>query len=66
MKTDSQIQEDVMAQLKWEPLLIANEIGVAAKHGVVTLAGTVDTFSKKKIYFIIYVNKIYSLFKSFR
>ena len=47
MKTDSQIQMDVMAQLKWDPLLIANEIGVAVKNGIVTLAGTVDTFSKK-------------------
>ncbi len=47
MKTDSQIQADVMAQLKWEPLLTANQIGVAVKHSVVTLAGTVDTFSKK-------------------
>lgn len=47
MKTDLQIQADVMAQLKWEPLLTANEIGVAVKNSVVTLAGTVDTFSKK-------------------
>jgi len=32
MKTDFQIQRDVMEELKWEPLLNASEIGVAAKN----------------------------------
>jgi osmotically-inducible protein OsmY len=48
MKTDLEIQKDVMDELKWEPLLTASEIGVAVKQGVVTLSGTVDTFSKKE------------------
>ncbi len=47
MKTDSEIQKDVMDELKWEPFLKASEIGVAVKNGVVTLSGTVDTYSKK-------------------
>ncbi len=47
MKTDSQLQQDVLAELKWEPLLRAAEIGVSAKDGVVTLTGTVDGFAKK-------------------
>jgi len=47
MKTDSQLQQDVMAELKWEPLLRAAEIGVSAKDGVVTLTGTVDGYTKK-------------------
>jgi osmotically-inducible protein OsmY len=47
MKTDSQLQQDVMAQLKWEPLLRSAEIGVSAKAGVVTLTGTVDSYAKK-------------------
>lgn len=47
MKTDSQIQEDVMDELKWEPILNASEIGVAVKNGIVTLSGTVETYSKK-------------------
>jgi len=47
MKTDSQIQKDVIAQLNWEPILHASEIGVAVKGGVVTLSGSVDTFTKK-------------------
>src|SRR5688500_9478028 len=47
MKTDSEIQKDVMDELNWEPLLSATEIGVAVKDGVVTLSGTVDTYTKK-------------------
>ncbi len=39
MKTDSQLQQDVMAELKWEPAVHATQIGVQVKDGVVTLAG---------------------------
>ena len=28
MKTDSQLQKDVMEELKWEPCVTASEIGV--------------------------------------
>ena len=47
MKSDIQIQKDVMEQLKWEPFLNASEIGVAVKNGIVTLSGQVDSYSKK-------------------
>lgn len=47
MKTDFQIQKDVMAELSWEPLLNATEIGVAVKNGIVTLSGKVNSFTKK-------------------
>ncbi len=47
MKTDAEIQKDVMDELKWEPILNATEIGVAVSNGVVTLSGYVDTFHKK-------------------
>ncbi|OCX54012.1 ornithine aminotransferase [Mucilaginibacter sp. PPCGB 2223] len=47
MKTDSQIQKDVMDELKWQPFLSSSEIGVAVKNGVVTLSGIVDSYSKK-------------------
>jgi osmotically-inducible protein OsmY len=47
MKTDAQIQKDVIDQLNWEPWLNAAEIGVAVKDGVVTLTGLVDTNTKK-------------------
>ncbi len=47
MKTDSELQRDVMTELKWEPIIHAAEIGVAVKDGVVTLNGYVDTYSMK-------------------
>lgn len=47
MKTDVEIQKDVLTELKWEPILKAAEIGVAVKDGVVTLSGIVDTYSEK-------------------
>jgi len=47
MKTDLEIQKDVIEELKWEPFLNAAEIGVSVKNGVVTLNGVVDTYSKK-------------------
>ena len=47
MKTDAEIQKDVMDELNWEPLFKASEIGVAVKNGVVTLSGTVDNYLKK-------------------
>ncbi|AXY74171.1 BON domain-containing protein [Paraflavitalea soli] len=47
MKTDAQLQKDVMDELKWHPYLQAAQIGVAAKNGVVTLSGTVVTFGQK-------------------
>lgn len=47
MKTDAQLQKDVMDELNWQPSLTASEIGVAVKNGVVTLTGSVDTFAKK-------------------
>lgn len=47
MKTDNQIQKDVLDELKWEPLLNAAEIGVSVKDGIVTLSGEVDSYSKK-------------------
>jgi osmotically-inducible protein OsmY len=47
MKTDSQLQQDVSAELKWEPSVHAARIGVEVKDGVVTLAGQVDSYWEK-------------------
>ena len=47
MKTDTQLQRDVMNELQWESTIHAAEIGVAVKEGVVTLSGHVDSFPKK-------------------
>ena len=45
MKTDIEIQKDVIEQLKWEPFLNASQIGVSVKNGIVTLSGQVDAYS---------------------
>ena len=47
MKTDAQLQRDVMDELNWEPTIRAAEIGVAVKDGVVTLSGKVDSYAKQ-------------------
>jgi osmotically-inducible protein OsmY len=47
MKTDSQLQHDVMAELEWEPSVDHANIGVAAKDGVVTLSGFVGSYASK-------------------
>ena len=47
MKTDTQLQHDVLAELEWEPSIEASQIGVAAKEGVVTLTGSVASYADK-------------------
>ena len=47
MKTDAQLQKDVMDEIKWEPSTTAAQIGVSAANGVVTLNGTVATYAEK-------------------
>ena len=47
MKTDTQLRDDVLAELKWEPSVQAAQIGVEAKEGVVTLQGRVASFGEK-------------------
>jgi len=47
MKTDAQVQQDVIAELKWEPSVNPTHIGVEVQDGVVTLAGHVDSYAEK-------------------
>jgi len=49
MKTNEELQKDVMEELKWNPQLrdVFTQIGVSAKDGVITLSGLVDTYNKK-------------------
>jgi osmotically-inducible protein OsmY len=46
-RTDAQIHADVLAELRWDPRVQANEIGVSVKDGVVTLTGWVESYVKK-------------------
>ena len=48
MKTNEELQKDVLEAINWEPLLNAAEIGVIVKGGVVTLTGLVDSYAKKE------------------
>jgi osmotically-inducible protein OsmY len=47
MNHDTELQRAVQAELGWEPSVIAAHIGVAAKAGVVTLSGHVETYAGK-------------------
>ena len=47
MKTDSQLQSDVQAELKWEPSVNATHIGVEVQDGIVTLNGHVGSYTEK-------------------
>jgi osmotically-inducible protein OsmY len=46
-RRDAQIQADVLAELRYDPRVAPNEIGVAVKDGVVVLSGVVDNYSKR-------------------
>jgi len=45
--TDTEIHRDVLAELDWDPEVDAKDIGVEVDNGVVTLTGTVDSYTKK-------------------
>jgi osmotically-inducible protein OsmY len=47
MKTDAQLRQDILAELKREPSVHATDIGVEVSDGVVTLAGQVGSYSEK-------------------
>ncbi len=47
MKTDSKIQSDVMQELKWDPSLTHEHIGVSVQDGIVTLSGTIPSYIEK-------------------
>lgn len=48
MKSDMQLQKDVMDELRWEPTVSEKEIAVAVKDGVVTLGGYVQSYAQKR------------------
>lgn len=46
--TQSDLQNDVLAELRWEPGIDSSRIGVAIEKGVVELTGQVRTFAEKR------------------
>lgn len=47
MRTDTEIQNDVLAELAFDPAINKADIGVSVRQGVVTLTGLVDSYYKK-------------------
>jgi osmotically-inducible protein OsmY len=47
MKTDVQLRNDVIQELRWEPTVTATDITVATHDGVVTLSGRVPHYAEK-------------------
>ncbi|OYV53612.1 MAG: ornithine aminotransferase [Rhodospirillales bacterium 20-60-12] len=47
MSQDSQLQQAILAELNWEPSVLAGHIGVTAKDGVATLSGHVESYPHK-------------------
>jgi osmotically-inducible protein OsmY len=47
MKTDSEIQQAVLQELKWDGRVAETEVGVQVSAGAVTLTGAVDTYAKR-------------------
>jgi osmotically-inducible protein OsmY len=47
MKADAELLKDVSEELKWDPRVIDDEIGLSVRSGVVTLTGSVPSFAQK-------------------
>ena len=47
MKTDMELQRDVLDEISWEPSVAVPEIGVTVYDGIVSLSGSVDNLPAK-------------------
>ena len=47
MKSESQIQQDVLHELQWDTRVEETDVGVEVDGAVVTLSGTVNDYIKK-------------------
>jgi osmotically-inducible protein OsmY len=47
MKTDAQIQRDVLDELKWDTRVAETSVGVEVASGIVTLTGTVESWTAR-------------------
>jgi osmotically-inducible protein OsmY len=46
-KTDRQLQEDVTAELAWDPAVESSRVGVESESGIITLSGHVGSYAEK-------------------
>lgn len=49
MKTNAQLQRDVLEELDWEPSVEAAHIGVTIEDGIITLRGHVPLYAEKRM-----------------
>jgi osmotically-inducible protein OsmY len=47
MKSDIELQRDVIEELRWDPAIKEKEIGVAVSDAVVTLTGSVESYAER-------------------
>src|SRR5688572_6104841 len=47
-RSDSEVRQDVLAEMQLEPAVNANKIGVAVDNGIVTLNGYVCSYGEKR------------------
>jgi osmotically-inducible protein OsmY len=47
MKSDTELHDDVLAELRWDQRLREKDIALAVRGGVVTLAGTVESYAQR-------------------
>lgn len=47
LKSDAQIQQDVLRELKWDTRVEETDVGVEVDRGIVTLTGTVSSYAKR-------------------
>ena len=47
MKTDLELQRDILDELRWEPSLNAAQMGAAVNDGIVTLTGHVSLYAER-------------------
>jgi osmotically-inducible protein OsmY len=46
-RSDTDIQKDIVSEFQWEPSLRNDDVAIAVRDGVVTLAGFVDSYADK-------------------
>ena len=49
MKTDTQLRQDVLAELEWERSIKTNGVAVFVNEGVVLLNGQLETWGEKRV-----------------
>lgn len=47
MRTNEELRTDIIAELNWDPSIRDEDIATAVQDGVITLAGTVDSYAQR-------------------